>query len=118
MSTRHGGTGGSIVTIASAAAKAPAGVQGLVPYSATKGAMVTFARALSNEVAAEGIRVNSVSPGVIDTEMPSPEIQAFGAASPLGRMGQPGEIAATVSWLMSPAASYITGSDISVTGGL
>jgi NAD(P)-dependent dehydrogenase (short-subunit alcohol dehydrogenase family) len=118
MSTMHGGTGGSIVTIASGAAKAPAGLPGLAPYAATKGAMVTFARALSNEVAAEGIRVNSVSPGVIDTEMPSPEIKTLAASSPLGRMGQPGEIAAAVSWLMSPEASYVTGSDISVSGGL
>jgi NAD(P)-dependent dehydrogenase (short-subunit alcohol dehydrogenase family) len=67
MSTAHGGRGGSIVTIASVAAKAPADAKGTVPYEATKGAMVTFARGLSNEVAAEGIRSNSVSPGIIDT---------------------------------------------------
>jgi NAD(P)-dependent dehydrogenase (short-subunit alcohol dehydrogenase family) len=119
MSTAHGGTGGSIVNVASEAAKAPAGLPGIVPYAATKGAMVTFSRALSNEVAAEGIRVNSVSPGVIETEMAAfPEAQAAGESSPLGRMGQPSEIAAAVSWLISPAASYVTGSDISVTGGL
>jgi NAD(P)-dependent dehydrogenase (short-subunit alcohol dehydrogenase family) len=118
MSTKHGGTGGSIVAIASGAAKAPPGLRGLAPYAATKGAMVTFARALSHEVAAEGIRVNSVSPGVIDTDMPSPAVQAVGAGSPLGRMGYPSEIADAVSWLMSPAASYVTGSDISVNGGL
>jgi NAD(P)-dependent dehydrogenase (short-subunit alcohol dehydrogenase family) len=118
MSTRHGGTGGSIVAIASGAAKAPAGLQRLAPYAATKAAMVTFARALSHEVAAEGIRVNSVSPGVIDTDMPSPAAQAVGVSSPLGRMGRPSEIAEAVSWLMSPAASYVTGTDISVNGGL
>src|SRR5215469_570171 len=73
MSTARGGKGGSIVTIASIAAKAPAGPEGFVPYEATKGALVTFARGLSNEVASEGIRSNSVSPGVIDTDLAVPE---------------------------------------------
>lgn len=118
MSTAHGGDGGSIVTIASVAAKAPPGARGLVPYEATKGAMVTFSRGLSNEVASEGIRVNSVSPGVIDTDLVSPDIREIGKQSPLGRVGRPDEIAATVSWLISPEASYVTGSDIPVTGGM
>src|ERR1700756_1206212 len=69
MSTARGGHGGSIVTIASLAAQAPPGAWGIVPYEATKGAMVTFARGLSNEVASEGIRSNSVSPGLIETAM-------------------------------------------------
>jgi NAD(P)-dependent dehydrogenase (short-subunit alcohol dehydrogenase family) len=118
MSTAHGGAGGSIVTIASVAAKAIPGPGGLVPYEATKGAMVTFARGLSNEVASEGIRSNSVSPGVIETAMINPAAKNMGNHSPLGRMGQPEEIAATVSWLISPEASYVTGSDITVSGGL
>jgi NAD(P)-dependent dehydrogenase (short-subunit alcohol dehydrogenase family) len=118
MSTAHGGTGGSIVNIASVAARAPESLPGTVPYAATKGALVTFARGLSNEVAPEGIRVNSVSPGVIDTEMVFREAQELGAGGPLGRMGRPDEIAATVSWLISPAASFVTGSDITVSGGL
>jgi NAD(P)-dependent dehydrogenase (short-subunit alcohol dehydrogenase family) len=119
MSTARGGQGGSIVTIASIAAKAPGGAQVAVPYGATKGALVTFARGLSNEVAAEGIRSNSVSPGVIDTEMASsPELRAWQAHGPLGRIGRPDEIAAAVSWLISPEASYVTGSDITVSGGL
>jgi NAD(P)-dependent dehydrogenase (short-subunit alcohol dehydrogenase family) len=118
MSTAHHGKGGSIVTIASIAAKAPAGARGTVPYEATKGAMVTFARGLSNEVASEGIRSNSVSPGVIDTELAYPEIRDLGEHGPLGRIGRPDEIAATVSWLISPEASYVTGSDIPVSGGL
>jgi NAD(P)-dependent dehydrogenase (short-subunit alcohol dehydrogenase family) len=73
----------------------------------------------SNEVAAEGIRVNSVSPGIIATEMITavPDAQRAAAASPLGRMGRPNEVAATVAWLISPAASFITGSDITVSGG-
>jgi NAD(P)-dependent dehydrogenase (short-subunit alcohol dehydrogenase family) len=120
MSTARGGKGGSIVTIASLAAQAPPGDWGLVPYEATKGALVTFARGLSNEVASEGIRSNSVSPGVIETAMSdsTPDLQDLAKQSPLGRMGQPGEIAATVSWLISPEASFVTGSDIAVAGGL
>ena len=118
MSTAHGGKGGSIVTIAGVLAKAPPGDWGMVPYEATKGALVTFARGLSNEVASEGIRSNSVSPGVIATAMATPDLRDMGQQSPLGRIGQPDEIAATVSWLISPEASYVTGSDIPVTGGL
>jgi NAD(P)-dependent dehydrogenase (short-subunit alcohol dehydrogenase family) len=119
MSTARGGTGGSIVTIASIAANAPAGAAGLVPYEATKGAMVTFARGLSNEVASEGIRSNSVSPGVIATDLTSQDLRdSLGKQAPLGRIGQPDEIAATVSWLVSPEASFVTGTDITVSGGL
>jgi NAD(P)-dependent dehydrogenase (short-subunit alcohol dehydrogenase family) len=82
--------------------------------------MVTFTRGLSNEVAAEGVRVNSVSPGIIETEMTSSlaPLQEAAEHSPLGRVGRPDEIADAVSWLVSPEASYVTGSDISVTGGL
>jgi NAD(P)-dependent dehydrogenase (short-subunit alcohol dehydrogenase family) len=121
MSTAHGGTGGSIVTIASVAAKAPPGDWGLVPYEATKGALVTFARGLSNEVASEGIRSNSVSPGVIESAMSASTpglAESIGKQAPLGRIGQPDEIAATVSWLVSQEASFVTGTDITVSGGL
>jgi NAD(P)-dependent dehydrogenase (short-subunit alcohol dehydrogenase family) len=117
MSTAHGGTGGSIITIASVAART-GGLSGLVPYATTKGAMVTFTHGLSNEVASEGIRVNSVSPGIIATDMTtSQNAEAAAERSPLGRMGRPDEVAATVSWLVSPDASFITGSDITVSGG-
>jgi NAD(P)-dependent dehydrogenase (short-subunit alcohol dehydrogenase family) len=121
MSTAHGGHGGSIVSIASLAAKAPPGDWGTVPYEATKGALVSFARGLSSEVAQEGIRSNSVSPGAIETAMSAstPEVRdVIVEQSPLGRIGQPEEIAAAVSWLISPEASYVTGSDIAVSGGL
>ena len=118
MSTAHGGKGGSIVTMASVAAKAPPGARGVVPYEATKGALVTFARGLSNEVAPAGIRSNSVSPGVIDTELVFAEVREMGEHGPLGRLGRPEEIAATVSWLISPEASFVTGTDVSVSGGI
>ncbi len=124
MSTAHGGHGGGIINIASNF-EARGGLPGTVPYAATKGAMVTFSRGLSNEVAAEGIRVNSVSPGVIDTETAwsaAPEVddaaQELSEHSPLGRKGRPDEISSAVSWLISPEASYVTGSDITVAGGL
>lgn len=118
MSTTAGGKGGAIVTIASVASRAPLGPTGLVPYEATKGALITFAHGLSNEVAGEGIRSNSVSPGVIDTDMVFPEVSELATQGPLGRMGRPEEIAATVSWLISPEASFVTGTDITVSGGL
>ena len=120
MSTAHGGTRGSIVNIASVAARTTGGISGTVPYGATKGALVTFTRGLSDEVAPEGIRVNSVSPGAIATEMSAavPEAQEAAVHSPLGRIGRPDEIAAAVSWLISPEASFITGSDITVSGGV
>jgi NAD(P)-dependent dehydrogenase (short-subunit alcohol dehydrogenase family) len=121
MSTARGGKGGSIVTIASLAAQAPPGDWGIVPYEAAKGATVTFARGLSNEVASEGIRSNSVSPGVIESAMSAsnPGIRdSIAKQTPLGRIGHPDEIAATVSWLVSPEASFVTGTDITVSGGL
>ncbi len=120
MSTAHGGKGGSIINIASVVARTTGGISGTVPYGATKGALVTFTRGLSDEVASEGIRVNSVSPGAIATDMAAglPEAKELAARSPMGRMGRPDEIAATVSWLISPAASFVTGSDITVSGGV
>jgi NAD(P)-dependent dehydrogenase (short-subunit alcohol dehydrogenase family) len=116
MSTAYGGEGGSIVNIASVAART-GGLPGIAPYAATKGALVTFTRGLSSEVAPEGIRVNSVSPGIIATDMASEEMREIGARSPLRRVGQPEEVAAAVSWLISPAASFVTGADITVSGG-
>ena len=117
LSTRHGGQGGAIVNISSAAARL-GGLNGMVPYAATKGAIESFTRGLANEVAREGIRVNAVAPGVTATDMASPQIREQARANiPIGRLGEPEEIAEAVSWLLSPAASYVTGSIVTVSGG-
>ena len=116
MSTAHGGAGGSIVNIASVAART-GGLPGLAAYAATKGAVVTFSRGLSTEVAGEGIRVNSVSPGTIETDMTTDAIRKAGQGAPIGRLGRPVEIAGAVAWLVSPNAAFVTGTDVTVSGG-
>ncbi|MGW6057843.1 SDR family oxidoreductase [Streptomyces sp. NPDC055189] len=112
------GTGGGIVNISSAAATLGAPGE-YVHYAAAKGAVDTMTIGLSKEVAADGIRVNAVAPGVIWTEFHAdPQRPAKQAAGiPLGRSGQPQEIAAAVSWLLSEEASYATGTILRVAGG-
>lgn len=117
LSTRHGGPGGAIVNISSVAARL-GGLPGLVPYSATKGAIEAFTKGLANEVAREGIRVNAVAPGVIATDMASPEMrEQVTRAIPMGRIGAAEEIAEAVAWLMSPSSSYATGTILTMSGG-
>jgi len=117
MSTRHGGAGGSIVTLSSVAARL-GGPGELVHYAMSKGAIDTFTIGLGREVAAEGIRVNAVAPGLIDTEMNSAERQArFVPVLPTKRVGTAAEVAEAVAWLISPAASYVTGTTLTVSGG-
>ena len=117
LSTRHGGTGGSIVNLGSVAARL-GGPGELVHYATSKGAIDTFTLGLAREVAEEGIRVNAVAPGIIDTEMNSAERQARMVPNiPIKRAGRAMEIAEAVAWLMSPAASYVTGSILTVSGG-
>jgi NAD(P)-dependent dehydrogenase (short-subunit alcohol dehydrogenase family) len=118
MSKAHGGAGGSIVNISSVAARL-GGLAGLVPYAATKGAVESFTKGLANEVAREGIRVNAVAPGMTATDMTSMEMreQAQKSGIPMGRVGEAEEIAEAVLWLISPAASYVTGTVIAVSGG-
>lgn len=117
MSTRHGGKGGSIVNLSSVAARL--GMPGeAVHYALSKGAIDSFTLGLGREVAEEGIRVNAVAPGLIDTEMNSAERQAkFVSAVPIKRVGQAAEIAEAVAWLLSPGASYVTGTTLTVSGG-
>jgi NAD(P)-dependent dehydrogenase (short-subunit alcohol dehydrogenase family) len=121
MSTRHGGKGGGIVNISSAASKGGAPAT-YVDYAAAKGAIDTFTVGLALEVAGEGIRVNSVRPGVIDTEIhgsggdPERAIR-MGPSLPIPRPGTAEEVARAILWLLSDEASYSTGATIAVTGG-
>ena len=121
MSTRHGGRGGSIVNVSSAAARLGSPGQ-YVDYAASKGAVDTFTVGLSKEVAAEGIRVNAVRPGIIDTEIHASggepdRAQLLGAQVPMQRPGSADEVAQAIVWLLGPHASYTTGTLLDVSGG-
>lgn len=120
MSTARGGRGGAIVNVSSGAAQqGSAGVW--VHYAATKGALDTMTVGLAKEVAAEGIRVNAVRPGIIDTEIHAArhpqQLGSMARAIPMGRIGRPDEIAHTILWLASPEASYVTGALLDARGG-
>lgn len=121
MSTRHGGAGGSIVNLSSAAART-GGAGQYVDYAASKGAIDTFTVGLAREVATEGIRVNAVRPGIIETEIHASGGQPDRARQmapqvPMQRAGTAQEVAQAILWLMSDAASYTTGAVVDVTGG-
>jgi NAD(P)-dependent dehydrogenase (short-subunit alcohol dehydrogenase family) len=121
MSSRHGGKGGAIVNLTSAAAKLGAPAY-YVDYAASKGAIDTFTVGLALELAGEGIRVNAVRPGIIETDIHAaggePDRAAKMAASlPMGRSGTAEEVAQAVLWLLSDEAAYVTGTTIAVTGG-
>jgi NAD(P)-dependent dehydrogenase (short-subunit alcohol dehydrogenase family) len=118
MSTRLGGSGGSIVLISSRAALYGSANE-FVWYAASKGGMDSLTIGLAREVAAEGIRVNAVSPGPIATEMHRPGRLEVGAQrAPMQRAGTPEEVASTVLFLASDSASYVTGANLAVSGGL
>ncbi len=110
---------GSIVLVGSEAAQ---GSPGLAAYAASKAGLVGFARSLAAEVGKRGVRVNVVSPGLVVTEMleglPEDKRKAIAERSALGRLGMPGEVAKAVRFLLSDDASYITGTVLSVNGGL
>ncbi|MCC6468829.1 MAG: SDR family oxidoreductase [Alphaproteobacteria bacterium] len=117
LSTAHGGKGGGIVNITSAAVRLGRPGQ-RVHYAASKGALHSFTIGLAKEVAREGIRVNAVEPGLIDTEIQVPGRLALEVPTvPMPRAGQPAEVAEAVVWLLSGASSYCTGSVITVSGG-
>ncbi len=117
MSRRNGGAGGAIVNVSSGAATQGSAFDG-VPYAASKGAVSSFTVGVAQEVAADGIRVNAVSPGLIWTDMPPEEkLERVGPAIPAGRAGEPEEIAEAIRWLLSPQASYVTGANLRVAGG-
>ncbi len=121
MSTARGGSGGAIVVVSSRAAGLGSPGE-YVHYAASKAAVDTLTRGLAKEVAAEGIRVNAVAPGLIDTEIHArggrPErVARITPTIPMERIGTAGEVAATVLWLLSQEASYVTGAILDVSGG-
>ncbi len=121
MSQRHGGTGGSIVNLSSAAAKLGSPGQ-YVDYAAAKGAIDSFTLGLAREVAAEGVRVNAVRPGIIETDIHASGGQPDRAAQmapsvPMQRAGSAEEVAQAIVWLLGEGSSYTTGSVVDVTGG-
>ena len=121
MSTRHGGKGGAIVNVSSLGATT--GSPGaFIDYASSKGALETMTIGLAAEVATSGIRVNAVRPGLIDTDIHDsagiPErVKRFGPTMPIGRAGEPHEVAEAIVWLLSEKSSYVTGDIISLTGG-
>ena len=117
MSTRRGGKGGSIVNVSSGAAFYGNPGDGIL-YALSKAALNTVTTGLAQEVAAEGIRVNGVLPGITITDMPGPErAHQVGLTVPMGRAGTPEEIAEAVVWLLSDKASYVAGAQLRVSGG-
>ncbi|MEY4426084.1 MAG: hypothetical protein RL535_382 [Pseudomonadota bacterium] len=121
MSTKYGGAGGSIVNLSSAAARLGSPGQ-YVDYAASKAAIDTFTVGLAKEVALEGIRVNAVRPGIIDTDIHASgglpgRVSQVAPLVPMHRAGTAHEVAEAILWLLSETASYTTGSIVDVTGG-
>jgi NAD(P)-dependent dehydrogenase (short-subunit alcohol dehydrogenase family) len=121
MSTRHGGAGGSIVNVSSAASYLGSPGE-YIDYAASKAAIDTMTMGLGKEVAEEGIRVNAVRPGVVYTDIHASggepgRVNRVAGGVPMRRGGQPEEVAETILWLASDAASYITATTLNVSGG-
>ncbi len=121
MAVSHGGSGGAIVNVSSAASRLGAPFE-YVDYAASKGAVDTLTTGLALEVAAQGIRVNCVRPGLIYTEMHASggeprRVDRVKSMLPMQRGGQPEEVAQAIVWLLSEKASYVTGSFIELAGG-
>ena len=121
MSTRHGGRGGSIVNVSSAASYLGSPDE-FIDYAASKGAIDTLTIGLAKEVGAEGIRVNAVRPGLIDTEIHASSGEPGRAARlaptvPMQRVGTAEEVAATIMWLASDEAAYVNGAIVNCSGG-
>ncbi|MEU4669388.1 SDR family oxidoreductase [Amycolatopsis sp. NPDC023774] len=121
LSTRYGGPGGAIVNVSSTAARTGSAGE-WVHYAATKAAVDTLTYGLAQEVASEGIRVNAVAPGLVATGLHEAaglpdRIERLSPGIPLGRPGEPAEIAEAVLWLLSPASSFTVGAVLEVGGG-
>ncbi len=122
MARKHGGSGGAIVNVSSMASRLGSPFE-YVDYAASKGAVDSFTVGFAREAAAEGVRVNAVRPGLIRTDIHSSggmpdRVDRLGGNTPLGRGGEPEEVAAAIAWLLSDEASYVAGSFIDVAGGL
>ncbi|BAT60628.1 glucose 1-dehydrogenase 1 [Variibacter gotjawalensis] len=118
ISTKHGGQGGAIVLVSSVAAQI-GGAGEFVCYAASKGAIDTMTKGLAQELAKEGVRVNAVSPGVIDTDIQPPgRVDRLGPLVPMGRAGTADEVAEAIVFLLDDrAGSYITAANLGITGG-
>lgn len=122
LSTRHGGSGGSVVLVSSGASRRGSPHE-WVDYAATKGAVDTLTIGLSKELAAEGVRVNCVRPGLIDTEIHAASgipdrMQKWEKVVPMQRAGTAAEVAAAIVWLLGDASPYTTGAILDVGGGV
>ncbi len=116
MSTKHGGKGGSVVMLSSMAATLGAGTE-CVWYAAAKGGVDSMVIGIAREIAKEGIRVNAISPGMIDTDIQEPgRIERLMPMLPMGRAGEAGEVAEAILFLLSDGASYINGANLRVSG--
>jgi NAD(P)-dependent dehydrogenase (short-subunit alcohol dehydrogenase family) len=121
MSTKNGGAGGAIVNVSSLAAKL-GGANQWIPYAAAKGAVNSFTIGLAKEVAAEGIRVNAISPGLINTEIHAEaglgeRLKTVIPMVPMGRLGTAEECAEAILWLLSGEAAYMIGGILTLSGG-
>ena len=121
MSTRHGGSGGSVVLVSSAASRLGSPGE-YVDYAASKGAVDTLGVGLAREVAGEGVRVNVVRPGIVETEIHASggqpdRVARIAPTVPMGRAGRAEEVAAAVLWLLGEESGYCTGSLLDVAGG-
>ncbi len=121
MPKSKGGSGGSLVFLSSAAARL-GGANNFADYAAAKGALDTMTRGLSDEISGDGVRVNAVRPGIIDTEIHADaglpdRVAEIGHLQPMGRAGTAAETAEAILWLLSDAASYTTGTHLDVSGG-